>query len=70
MAGCLLINRHSRFLVLGTELSGCFLNFSELTEGSRFSHSSHSFFLVMYGCESWTIKTAEHQRIDAFELWC
>ena len=25
---------------------------------------------VMYGCESWTIKTAEHQRIDAFELWC
>ena len=24
----------------------------------------------MYGCESWTIKTAEHQRIDAFELWC
>ena len=27
-------------------------------------------FPVMYGCESWTIKTAEHQRIDAFELWC
>ena len=25
---------------------------------------------VMYGCESWTIKTAERQRIDAFELWC
>ena len=25
---------------------------------------------VMYGCESWTIKKAEHQRIDAFELWC
>ena len=25
---------------------------------------------VMYGCESWTIKNAEHQRIDAFELWC
>ena len=25
---------------------------------------------VMYGCESWTIKQAEHQRIDAFELWC
>ena len=24
---------------------------------------------VMYGCESWTIKKAEHQRIDAFELW-
>ena len=28
------------------------------------------FAVVMYGCESWTIKTAEHQRIDAFELWC
>ena len=26
--------------------------------------------LVMYGCESWTIKKAENQRIDAFELWC
>ena len=26
--------------------------------------------VVMYGCESWTIKRAEHQRIDAFELWC
>ena len=28
------------------------------------------FRVVMYGCESWTIKKAEHQRIDAFELWC
>ena len=28
------------------------------------------FFPVMYGCESWTIKKAEHSRIDAFELWC
>ena len=27
-------------------------------------------FPVMYGCESWTIKKAEHRRIDAFELWC
>ena len=26
--------------------------------------------VVMYGCESWTIKKVEHQRIDAFELWC
>ena len=29
-----------------------------------------SFPVVMYGCESWTVKNAEHQRIDAFELWC
>ena len=28
------------------------------------------FPVVMYGCESWTVKTAERQRIDAFELWC
>ena len=28
------------------------------------------FPIVMYGCESWTIKKAEHQKIDAFELWC
>ena len=28
------------------------------------------FPVVMYGCESWTIKKAEHQRIDVFELWC
>ena len=28
------------------------------------------FPVVMYGCESWTVKKAEHQRIDGFELWC
>ena len=28
------------------------------------------FPVVMYGCESWTVKTAEHRRIDVFELWC
>ena len=28
------------------------------------------FPVVMYGCESWTIKKAKHQRIDVFELWC
>ena len=29
-----------------------------------------AFPVVMYGCESWTVKKDEHQRIDAFELWC
>ena len=29
-----------------------------------------AFPVVMYGCESWTIKEVEHRRIDAFELWC
>ena len=28
------------------------------------------FPIVMFGCESWTVKKAEHRRIDAFELWC
>ena len=28
------------------------------------------FPVVMYGCESWTVKKAEHRRIDAFDLWC
>ena len=28
------------------------------------------FAVVIYGCESWTVKKAEHQRIDAFKLWC
>ena len=30
----------------------------------------YGFPAVMYGCESWTVKKAEHQKIDAFELWC
>ena len=34
------------------------------------SNQSYGFPVVMHGCESWTIKKAEHQRIDAFELWC
>ena len=34
------------------------------------SSQSYDFPVVIYGCESWTIKKAEHRRIDAFELWC
>ena len=34
------------------------------------SHDFFFFLVVKYGCESWTIKKAEHRRIDAFELWC
>ena len=39
---------------------------------SKGSSSQGYFFfpVVKYGCESWTIKKAEHRRIDAFELWC
>ena len=34
------------------------------------SSQGYGFPVVMYGCKSWTIKKAERQRIDAFELWC
>ena len=34
------------------------------------SSQGYGFPVVMYGCESWSIKKAEHRRIDAFELWC
>ena len=34
------------------------------------SSQGYVFLVVMYGCESWTIKKAEHRRIDALELWC
>ena len=34
------------------------------------SSQSMVFPVIIYGCESWTIKKAEHRRIDAFELWC
>ena len=34
------------------------------------SSQDYGFLVVMYGCESWTFKKAEHRRIDAFELWC
>ena len=39
------------------------------TNKGPYSQSS-GFLVVMYGCESWTIKKAEHRRIDAFKLWC
>ena len=34
------------------------------------SSQGYVFPVVRYGCESWTIKKAEHRRIDSFELWC
>ena len=34
------------------------------------SSESYGFLVVVYGCESWTVKKAEPQRIDAFKLWC
>ena len=34
------------------------------------SSQGYGFPMVMYGCESWTVKKAEHRKINAFELWC
>ena len=53
----------------------CFLTCIQISqEAGQVIWYSHLFAMVfpvvMYGCESWTIKKAEHQRIDAFELWC
>ena len=43
----------------------------DITLPTKFSLVKAMVFpVVMYGCESWTIKKAEHPRIDAFELWC
>ena len=41
----------------------------DITLSTKFSQG-YGFSSVTHGCESWTIKKAEHQRIDAFELWC
>ena len=40
-----------------------------VSAGLNFSDWGHV-PVIMYGCESWTVKKAEHQKIDAFELWC
>ena len=47
------------------------LNSREMTLLTKVCRVKAMFFpVVMYGCESWTIKKAEHQRTDVFELWC
>ena len=47
------------------------LNSRDITLATKFCIVKAIVFpVVMYGCESWTIKKAEHRRIDAFELWC
>ena len=63
-----------RFLLLGrkvmTNLDGI-LKSRDITLSSRvYLVKAMVFPVVLYGCESWTIKEIEHRRIDAFELWC
>ena len=42
----------------------------DITLPTKFHLVKAMVFPVMYGCETWTVRKAEHQRIDAFELWC
>ena len=63
-----------RHLLLGrkvmTNLDSIFKS-RDITLSTKFRLVKAMFFpVVMYGCESWTIKKAKHRRIDAFELWC
>ena len=63
-----------RSLLLGrkvmTKLDSIFKS-RDITLPTKFRLVRAIFFpVVMYGCESWTVKKAECQRIDAFELWC
>ena len=50
---------------------GSILKSRDITLPTKFGTVKAMFFpVVMYGCESWTIKKVERQRIDALELWC
>ena len=68
-------HRIKRRLLLGRKVMTTLesiLNSRDITLPSKVHQKVKSmvFPVVMYGCESWTIKKAERQRIDAFELWC
>jgi len=63
-----------RRLLLGRKVMTnleCILKSRDITLSTKVRLVKVKIFpVVMYGCESWTIKKAEHRRIDAFELWC
>ena len=63
-----------RCLLLGRTVMtnlGSILKSRDITLPTKFCLvKARVFPVVMYGCESWTVKKAEHQKIDAFELWC
>ena len=63
-----------RRLLLGRKVMtnlDCILKSRDITLSTKVCLIKAMVFSVdMYGCESWTIKKAEHQRLDAFELWC
>ena len=69
----ILVNEIKRYLLLGrkamTNLDSI-LKSRDITLPTKVCLVKAMVFpVVMYGCESWTVKKAEHQRIDAFELW-
>ena len=60
-----------RRLLLGRYDQLSILKSRDITLSTKVHLVKGMFFpVVMYGCESWTIKKVEHQRINAFELWC
>ena len=62
-----------RHLLLGRKVLtnlDSILNGRDITLPTKAIESDMVFPVVMYGCENWTTKKAEHRRIDAFELWC
>ena len=63
-----------RHLLLGRKVMAnldCILKSRDITLSTKVCLVKAMVFpVVMYGCESWTIKKAEHRRIDAFDLWC
>ena len=61
---CLLLRRRAM-----TNLGSIFKS-RDITLPTKVKVKAMVFPVVMYGCESWTVKKAEHRRIDAFELWC
>ena len=63
--GCLLLGRK-----VMTNLDGMFKSRDITLPTKVHLIKAMVFPVVMYGCESWTAKKAEHRRIDAFELWC
>ena len=65
-----LFNEFQLFLVVGYSLNIHILSIFITLPTKFLLVKAMVFPVVMYGCESWTVKKAEHQRIDAFELWC
>ena len=63
-----------RCLLLGRKVTtniDCIFKSRDITLPTKVHLAKAMVFpVVMYGCESWTVKKAEHRRIDAFELWC